>query len=100
MMQYNVKEILAYIQIGLSFLNFTLTLSFISMHNVCNSSTDANCQELQAVHAILQQIIRKSRNEIAYSTFQYIYIFVVDDSSSIIKSECRLINKPKGHFRH
>lgn len=53
MMQYNEKEILAYIQIGLSFLYFTLTLSFISMHNVCNSSTDANCQELQAVHAIL-----------------------------------------------
>lgn len=59
MMQYNEKEILAYIQIGLSFLNFTLTLSFISMHNVCNSSTDANCQELQAVHAILQHTITK-----------------------------------------
>lgn len=59
MMQYNEKEILAYIQIGLSFLNFTLTLSFITMHSVCNSSTDANCQELQAVHAILQQTITK-----------------------------------------
>lgn len=59
MMQYNEKEILSYIQIGLSFLNFTLTLSFISMHNVCNSPTDANCQELQAVHAILQQTITK-----------------------------------------
>lgn len=90
-MQYNEKEILAYIQIGLSFLNFTLTLSFISMRIVKNYK---QCM------LYCNRLSRKSRNEIAYSTFQYIYIFVVDDSSSIIKSECRLINKPKGHFRH
>lgn len=59
---------------GLSFLYFIVTPSFIGMHDVCNSSRDANCQELQAVHAILQQTITKTRNEIAYSTFQYIYI--------------------------
>lgn len=96
MMQYNEKEILAYIQIGLSFLNFTLTLSFISMHN----RRMRIVKNYKQCMLYCNRLSRKSLNEIAYSTFQYIYIFVVDDSSSIIKSECRLINKPKGHFRH
>lgn len=70
MIQYNRKEILAYS----NWFVLSIFPSFIGMHDICNSSRDANCQELQAVHAILQQIIRKSRNEIAYSTFQYIYL--------------------------